>query len=151
MRNSKFKIFTSSRVKLLRFFIILIFLIVVGYAIFSGKRRGVDSIIRKIENGYSGVVLDSLNRKGPAYRILTKEGEYILVGGVCESFYRFVNVGDSIFKVKNSNTVLVKRNNNNFLLPYIFIPSYVRESEKWPNGWDNYIECQVEVKKQPEW
>lgn len=102
----------------------------------SSKKR----IVSRIKSKYEGVIVEKYSTRDtpPTHiKIKTSENDIISISPN-ESIVDYVEIGDSIFKIKNENIAIIKRNgtkNTSFF--YIKIPNAIRNDKDFPKEWKN--------------
>ena len=110
---------------------VILFLIVLSLVILNKFGYEVRPYIREIKKAFSGVVIKKYYLKVWHMNVKTSL-EIVDITSVSDTLIDIANVGDSIYKPKNRNYVILFNKNGRQKLKFMFIPISVTSSKYWP-------------------
>lgn len=101
-------------------------------------KKGAKEYYKDIRNGYKGYIIDSSGVKATIFEIKVESGEAFKESGFCDEALKYLQVGDKINKLPNTNLIEI---NDSIITPYIYVPGYVMKYDFWPEEWYKWIQC----------
>ena len=107
-----------------------------------------DTTIREIEGSFKGRIVDRLIEHSNILTININDKE-IKVYGIESELLKLSEIGDSIFKIPNDDSVYLIKRDTTLKLQYLVVDSQDYENPLWPKKWQNRWKSVPEFKRTP--